>query len=257
MFPTLLRIGEFRLATYGVLVAAGYLLGISWLSKNRSRMGLGEEDFWNLIYWLFGGALVGGKLLYLAVEWRSVMDGTLSPLRDLRYGFVFYGGVFGSMTAGIIWCRRHGSSFAKIADYIGVALPFGHAIGRFGCLAAGCCAGRPTAMPWGIRFTNPEALVDPSMAAFALHPVQIYESAADLAVTALVFFTLGKVQSGNLREGAAFSVYLGAYGVARFCLEGFRGDDRGQGFWGFSPAQILAVVTLSGVAVFLSRRRTA
>jgi len=53
MHPTIIQIGDFRLATYGVLVAAGYLIGILWLGAQREKMGLSEERFWTLIYVLF------------------------------------------------------------------------------------------------------------------------------------------------------------------------------------------------------------
>ncbi|MBI3299300.1 MAG: prolipoprotein diacylglyceryl transferase [Elusimicrobia bacterium] len=257
MFPTLLRIGEFRLATYGVVVAAGYLLGIWWLTRQREKMGLTEDDFWSLVYWLFAGALIGGKLLYLAVEWRALFDGTLHPLRDIRYGFVFYGGVLGSMAFGTFWCRRRSQSFAKFADYFAVALPLGHAVGRLACLTSGCCVGRPTSLPWAIRFTHPEALVDPALLGVPLHPVQAYESAADLAVTALALKVLGWVDAGKLRHGAGWAAYLAAYGVARFVLESFRGDDRGQGLLGLSPARALAIATTFGAVIYLARSRRA
>ncbi len=257
MFPTVLRLGGFRLATYGVLVASGYLLGISWLSRRREAMGLDEPGFWNIVYVLFFGAILGGKLLYLGVEWRAVLDGRIHPLQDFRYGFVFFGGVLGSCLTGLVWCRREGLSFARIADYIGVALPMGHAVGRWGCLAAGCCYGRPTALPWGIRFSNPESLVDPALFGVPLHPTQLYESAADAAVAALAYQVLKRVEAKRLWPGAAFAVYFGAYSCARFVLESFRGDDRGAGVLGLSPSRALALAVLASVGFVWARRRAA
>ncbi|MDE2291737.1 MAG: prolipoprotein diacylglyceryl transferase, partial [Elusimicrobia bacterium] len=204
MHPTLLRLGSFRLATYGVLVASGYLLAIWWLSRRRERLGLSEDDFWNLIYVIFGGAILGGKLLYLGVSWRDIAAGTLHPLRDFRYGFVFYGGVLGSMLAGGAWCRHKGWSFARLSDTFAVALPVGQAVGRWGCLMAGCCYGRPTTMPWGITFTSPECLVSPELLGRPLHPTQLYESAADLLVAWLCWKALARVERKEWRAGAAF-----------------------------------------------------
>ena len=257
MFPTVLRIGDFRLATYGVLVASGYLLGIWWLTSRREKMGLSEDDFWSLVYWLFGGALIGGKLLYMGVEWRALLSGDLHPLRDFRYGFVFYGGVIGSMLSGLYWCRRRGLSFARYCDYFAVALPIGHALGRLGCLAAGCCAGKPSALPWAVRFTDPEALVPQTLLGVPLHPVQFYESTADLLVAGLAWRLLGGVESGRLPRGTAWAGYLAAYGGARFLLEFFRGDDRGQGLFGLPPSQVLALLLCAGASFYLLRRRAA
>lgn len=250
MFPTLITIGGFRLATYGVLVAAGYLLGIWWLSRRRERMGLSEDAFWGLVYWLFAGALIGGKLLYLGVEWRALVSGELHPLRDLRYGFVFFGGVAGSMAAGTVWCLRNKASFAKLSDYFAVALPLGHALGRLGCLAAGCCGGKPTDLPWGIVFTHPESLVSLPLAGVPLHPFQVYESAANLAAAWVAVKVLGRIEAGALRHGSGWAAYLGVYGAARFFLETLRGDDRGQGLLWLSPSQAVGALAVAASTVW-------
>jgi phosphatidylglycerol:prolipoprotein diacylglycerol transferase len=255
MFPTLLQVGGFRLATYGVLVASGYLLGIWWLARNRARMKLDEEAFWSLVYWLFAGALIGGKLLYLGVEWKALASGALHPVRDLRYGFVFFGGVTGSMAAGVLWCRRNAASFARLSDFFAVALPMGHALGRLGCLAAGCCAGRPTGMPWGIRFTDPDSLVNPLLAGVPLHPFPLYESAANAAAAWACSRVLLRVEAGTVRAGSGWAAYLGLYGFARFFLETFRGDDRGQGVLGLSPSQAVGALAMAGAAWWWATRR--
>lgn len=239
MFPTLLRVGSFELSTYGVLVAAGYAAGIWWLSRRRGEMGLSEDAFWDLVYWLFGGALVGGKLVYAAVE----RDVTLL-WRDLRYGFVFYGGFAGAALAGWIACLRKGLSFRRLSDHFGVALPLGHAVGRLGCLAAGCCYGRHTALPWGLPMAG-----DPSR-----HPTQVYESLANLAVAAVVARAgLPRVRDGRWRAGSAFALYAALYAGARFAIEFLRDDARGAFALGLSPSQWIAAAALLLVIAWTRR----
>lgn len=242
MFPTLLKIGAFELSTYGVLVAAGYIAGIHWIKSHRSEMGLSEDDFWNLVYAIFAGALIGGKIGYVAAE------GDVTLLwRDIRYGFVFYAGFFGAAFAGWIYCRRKGWSFLKLSDYFGVALPIGHAIGRLGCLAAGCCYGRHTDLPWGLPMDG-----DPSR-----HPTQLYEAAANAAIAFLVArYGLKAVRDGKWRPGSAFFLYIALYAIARFTIEFFRGDDRGGFVAGLSPSQLgaIAALVVSGIYLWRSKR---
>lgn len=241
MFPTLLKIGPFELSTYGVLVAAGYVAAILWLQSRRTEMGLSEDAFWDLVYWLFGGALLGGKLGYVIVE-RDVTLLWTQP----RYGFVFYGGFLGSVLAGWIASRRRKFSFAKLSDWFGVALPIGHAIGRLGCLAAGCCYGAHTDLPWGIPLSG-----DPSR-----HPTQVYEAAANaLIALAVARVGLPRTRDGRWKPGSAFLLYTALYAAVRFLIEFVRADDRGFVLAGLSPSQWTAAGVLIAVAGFTAWRR--
>jgi phosphatidylglycerol:prolipoprotein diacylglycerol transferase len=205
-------------------------------------MGLTEDAFWDLVYWLFGGALIGGKLGYAFVE----RDVTVL-WHDVRYGFVFYGGFLGSALAGWIASRRMKFSFAKLSDYFGVALPIGHAIGRLGCLAAGCCYGAHTDLPWGIPLAG-----DPSR-----HPTQLYEAAANL----LIAFTVARValprtRDGRWKAGSGFLLYIALYATARFLVEIVRADDRGASIVGLSPSQFVALAALAAAGVTAWRRKS-
>jgi phosphatidylglycerol---prolipoprotein diacylglyceryl transferase len=258
MHPVLIRIGPLTLSTYGVLVAAAYLTGILWLKARIAEMPrMTEDKFWTLIYGVFFGALAGGKLLYVAVEWRAFASGELGVLRDFRYGFVFFGGLIGALGAGAWLRRRLDIPFLATADYFGVALPLSHWIGRLGCLAAGCCYGRPTSLPWGVRLggdpasSTPAALWD-----VPLHPAQLYEAAWDLAIALLLWkAVLPRVKDGRLPRGSVFFGYAALYACGRFVIEFFRGDPRGGGALGLSVSQWLALAALLACGASVERLR--
>jgi len=256
MHPVLIALGPLHLSTYGAAVAAGYLVAILWLKSQMAAMGLDERGFWRLIYCLFFGAIAGGKLLYWAVSYREILDGQLSPLGDFRYGFVFFGGVLGALAMGYVAKLWLGFRFLAIADYIGVALPFGHALGRLGCLAAGCCYGRPTGLPWGIALGGDPASVTPrELWGIPLHPTQLYESAANLGIGFfLLKVLLPRAQRRELSAGTVFLAYVALYSAARFVIEFFRFDDRGASLPPFSVSQWLALTGIAAVAAVLARR---
>lgn len=243
MHPLLFSLGHFTVASYGVLAALAYLTAILWLKSKRPRMDLGEDEFWRLVYAVFFGALLGGKLLYLALEWHEHPGGPFSIIGSLRYGFVFYGGLIGGMLGGILAMRRARQDKLRVADYFATALPMGHWIGRLGCFMAGCCYGRPSSLPWAVAFPEkPLTIIPPYLWGIPIHPTQLYESAYELALCLIsVFFILPAIERGRLKSGTALWSYLLLYSAARFLNEFLRGDDRG-GFWlSLSISQWLAL----------------
>ncbi|MBI5623902.1 MAG: prolipoprotein diacylglyceryl transferase [Elusimicrobia bacterium] len=263
MFPVILELGPLRIPAYGFFVALGYLTAILWLRSRKAAMGLDEDRFWFLIYGVFFGALAGGKLMFLAVEHRRLLSGELHFFSDLRYGFVFFGGFFGACLAGFWCCRRKGVAFLEAADFFAPALALGHAVGRLGCLASGCCHGRPTTLPWGLSMGGHPLCTTPhELWGVPLHPAQLYEALGNAAIAlVLVKAVLPRVRSGpgpgRWPAGSAFLAYLAAYSCLRFGVEAFRGDDRGMS-WGLSVAQWTAGACLIAAvaAGALLRRNT-
>lgn len=255
MHPVLVDFGVFAIPSYGALVAAGYLTGIFWLKANIRYMNLSEDGFWDLIYYLFFGAIAGGKILYILVEYRQFLSGQLGFFRDFRYGFVFFGGVLGSLAMGLFARRRLKFDIWAVYDYFATALPLGHAIGRLGCLASGCCYGRPTGMPWGLSLGGHPASTTPhELWGIPLHPTQIYEALGNVGIFLFLRFgLLPRIQKKELVTGTACLAYAVLYFLLRFLVENFRGDDRGM-LAGLATSQWLALTGLAIAGFFIHKR---
>ncbi|MFA6316032.1 MAG: prolipoprotein diacylglyceryl transferase [Elusimicrobiota bacterium] len=268
MLPILLDLGAVKIPAYGFFTALGYLTAILWLRSRRSALGWSEDQFWFVVYGVFIGALLGGKLMFLAVEYRRLASVGLGSFSDLRYGFVFFGGFFGASLAGLWCCRRKGLDFLAGADQFAPALALGHAIGRLGCLASGCCHGAPTTLPWGLRLGgHPLSATPPELWGVPLHPVQLYESGGNLLIALFLARAvlprcgpagLGAAPDGlsgrSLPVGSAFVAYMALYPVLRFGVEFLRGDDRGIAL-GLSTAQWTALGCLAFAAWAWTRLR--
>jgi phosphatidylglycerol:prolipoprotein diacylglycerol transferase len=168
----------------------------------------------------------------------------------------FYGGFIGALLAAGIFFRRHPQlPFWRAADLCGPAIALGQAIGRIGCFMAGDDYGRPTHLPWGVAFTDPDAArIGGAPLGVPLHPVQLYES----AVCLVLFVLLVRLTRRKRFDGEVILAYTLAYAIARFVIEYLRGDaDRGFVFGGLlSTSQFIAAI-LGPVAVvlWLVRRR--
>ena len=258
MHPFVFEVCGFHLASYGVLVAMGYAAGIWYVLRRAQDFAFDRDTLWNFSAVLVAGALLGGKVLYVLISWGSMpgnaAEKSLYFLRDIRYGFVFYGGVFGALAAAYWYSRLKKFALLPAADIFAPATALGHAFGRVGCFFAGCCFGRPAASG-GVVFSSPDSLVDRSLLGVPLYPVQLYEAGANL----LIFLVLHRLSSGKYlaRQGAVMALYCILYSAVRFSLEFLRGDDRGATPLGLSPSQwiaIFAVIAAVSAWSFLPRK---
>ncbi|WP_428050379.1 prolipoprotein diacylglyceryl transferase [Candidatus Avelusimicrobium caledoniensis] len=241
MHPVFLHIGPFELASYGVMTALGYAVASYYLLRHLPK-NIDKDTFWNLIFIIFMGALVGAKLLFILVTWPQ-LNGTMWEkmtyfAQNFRYGFVFYGGLIVAVAALIIYMKKKNLPLLPTSDFIITGLPLGHAFGRVGCFLAGCCHGKPTALPWGVIFSDPHAMVSPDLIGVPVHPVQLYEAVGNL----LIFFLLHKLYNRPHKNGMILVAYIACYGTLRFVLEFFRGDFRGTYIFGLSPAQLITLL---------------
>jgi phosphatidylglycerol:prolipoprotein diacylglycerol transferase len=164
-------------------------------------------------------------------------------------GLVFYGGLLGATVVSVFYLHWKNMPLWKTADALSTSIALGSALGRVGCLMYGCCYGRPTEMPWGIRFP-----VDHETAGQVVHPTQIYDSLLNLVLYGLLAWGYRRRQF----DGQIFAGYLLGYAVLRICAEMFRGDYRSLylGNWA-TPAQVLSgLIFVIGAGLWwqLSRR---
>jgi phosphatidylglycerol---prolipoprotein diacylglyceryl transferase len=218
MLPKLISIGSFYIPTYGVLVALGFLVGLGITLRLARRAGMPEEKITNLAVYCAIAGLVGAKLfMFLFDLGYYVRDpGRIFTLETLQAAGVFHGGFIGALLMALFYMRRQQLHPMKTLDVFAPGVAIGQAIGRLGCFAAGCCWGRECNLPWGVRFRSDFAAPVPLDK--TLHPVQLYESAADL----LIFAILYKQASRAHRPGQVIGWYLVLYSTARFAIEFFR-----------------------------------
>src|SRR5262249_42878339 len=146
MFPYLFNFFGFHLPTYGLLVAIAYLTALALTARLARRAGLDSEMVLNLgIYCAIAG-IVGAKLLMILVAFHDYASNPrmLFSLATLQAAGIFYGGLIAALVTAWFYMRRHGMPVLATADVLAPGAALGHAIGRLGCFAAGCCWGAET-----------------------------------------------------------------------------------------------------------------
>src|SRR5438552_8943828 len=255
MYPRLFELGPITVYTYGVLLAAAYLLGLKLAMVRASRRGLDAGRVLDLGIYIIISALIGAKLLLLITDFRTFQANPAELLTLARSGGVFYGGLILAVVVALWFIRRAGLPLWTTCDVFAPGIALGHVVGRFGCFFAGCCYGKPTSVPWAITFTDPFAAANVGTPlGVHLHPTQVYEAGAELLILILL---LVMERKSKAFPGRTFWLYILLYAISRFIIEFFRGDERGTvGI--FSTSQFISIVLAPlavGMLVYLARRR--
>ena len=254
MYPRLFELGPITLYTYGVLLAAAYLVGLKLAMVRAKARGLDANRVLDLGIYIIISALVGAKLLLLVTDFRTFRADPRELLTLARSGGVFYGGLILAVIVALWYIRRVGLPLWTTCDVFAPGIALGHVVGRFGCFFAGCCYGKPTTKPWGITFTDPFAASNVGTPlGIPLHPTQLYEAGAELLILIVLLVTERK---GRPFSGRTFWLYMLLYAISRFIIEFFCGDERGTVFM-FSTSQFISILLAPlaiGMLVYLSRR---
>lgn len=213
----LVRMGEFKLHTYGVMLSLGFVVGITLAVIEARRVGEHPEKVLDLTFWILISSIVGSRILYILTTLDEYVAEPAKLFRVWEGGLVFYGGLLGAIAMSVWFTKRHQMSFWKIADTLIPSVVLGQTFGRIGCFSAGCCFGKPAPadMSWAVKF--------PEGAAAQLgmiHPTQMYEAFANL----FIFFLLLWVRTRKTFHGAVLVAYMLGYSLLRFVIETVRGD---------------------------------
>ncbi len=227
--------------SYGLMIAIGILVAASLLLKRGKERGYDEDSLLNLIILTVIGGVVGGKLLFIITEFKSILEDP-SILLNFGYGFVVYGALIVGAFTIYLYCKNKDWKVFEILDLVTPGLAIAQGFGRIGCFLAGCCYGRETNLSIGVEV--PINSLAP--AGIHLHPTQIYSSIFDF----LLGFFLLYYSRKEKKSGKVVSMYLIIYSIGRFIVEFFRNDPRGNvGL--LSTSQFIAVFTLIlGLVIF-------
>jgi phosphatidylglycerol:prolipoprotein diacylglycerol transferase len=260
--PFIIHIGPLEVTGYGIMLMVAFLMGGWLIARQLREAGLKDDYAADMVAAAVIGGIIGAKLWYVALTGDP--DSLFS-----RGGLVWYGGFIGGALAVILNSLRLGVPLRWTMQVGGPALAAAYALGRVGCFLVNDDYGRPTDLPWGVKFPEglppstagnlknlfgvpvPEGL-DPATV-LAVHPTQLYEVAAMLAA----FAVLWSLRKNGRPVGWLFGLYLVFAGVERFLVEILRAkDDRFLG--PFTLAQLTSVIiVVIGLALLYAWRRGA
>lgn len=245
MHPIVIKIGSIEIRYYGVMIALAFIAGAIIGEKEAKRKGFPQGVVYDLLSYLLIAAILGARLYYVIFsEPLWFLSHPVEILAIWKGGLSLHGGVLGGLLAGIWYSKRLGLPVWQFADVLAPSVALGQTIGRIGCTMNGCSYGKPTTLPWGIVFTDPNSLAPHGI---PLHPTQIYE----LLMSFVLFLGLWYIRKPVRFDGHLFITYLIGYGVIRFFLEFFRGDSLLLFNLIPVPHAISVVIVLIGLGLYI------
>lgn len=210
MFPELFQLGPIHLHSFGAMMAIAFLVGTALGLSEAKRLGLDEDKLLNVILITLIASILGARALYVMEHLQQFRREWGSVLAMWQGGLTLYGGIVAGTFAGLVAARRMGLPRWLVADALAPSLAIGIMFGRIGCFLNGCCYGRPTLMPWGVRFPR-ESFAALEFGDTPVQPSQLYNAAIALALF-LIFWTRRR----HFRvPGVMFWTFIMVFALAR------------------------------------------
>jgi len=250
MLPVLFNIGPLSIHTYGVFVAAGFLAGLAVAMRLARSENISAGLMMDMGFVILIAALVGSRAMYVLLNFSFYIKNPMDAFKLWEGGLVFSGGLAAAALVMAWYIRRHRLSWWKTGDVWAPGIALGQAIGRIGCLMAGCCYGRPAYdLPWAVTFSDPVCLAPTGV---PLHPAQLYSTLSGL----VIFGVLMAVFTRKKFHGQILLWFVILHSTARLLVERFRGDFRGELFAGsMTLTQLVTLLLLSAAVLTLIYRK--
>jgi phosphatidylglycerol:prolipoprotein diacylglycerol transferase len=219
MHPILVNLGPLPIHTYGFMIAVGFLSSVAVIKRLALRSQLDVDRVLDLTFMCLLIGILGARTLFIITRFSYYISNPLDIFKIWEGGLVFLGGPLAVFPFLIWYVKKHKLPIWKTMDVLAPGLVIGHALGRFGCLAAGCCYGKPTGSSWyGVRLYS--ELVERQFQGVLLHPTQLYEAGALF----ILLFGLLVVFKYKKFDGEVALTYLLSYPIIRSIIEVYRGD---------------------------------
>ena len=233
MHPELFHWGPLHVRSYGAMMAVAFLFG-TWLAlKDARRRGLDEDRLVSVILVALVAGVLGARLLYVIEHVDEFRREWGSAVAIWEGGLTLYGGIVAGAFGGLVAARKFGLPMWAVADTLTPSLAIGTMFGRIGCFLNGCCYGRPTSLPWGVRFPE-NIFAGVEFGNAALHPSQLY-----FALAGLLLFVYAWGARTRLRvPGHLFWSFIAVFALVRIPLDLTRAYEPGAMLGRVGPVPI-------------------
>lgn len=288
--PRGLAIGGFKIAFYGVLIAAGMLLGIAISRWKARKTGQDQDIYLDFALWAIPFSVLGARIYYVIFQWDQFKDNFWSIFNIRQGGLAIYGGVIVAILSVIIYSRIKKMNLGLMADTGIIGLILGQIIGRWGnffnrevfgkftdsvfamqidisdkalssiynpslvseSLLRNMFAGKEDTLNNIIEIRNNIMVLSDGRQFIQVHPTFLYESVWNILVLIILLIAWPKKKF----NGEILLLYFAGYGFGRFFIEGIRTDQLYIWGTGLAVSQVLSAILFIAAVILIVIFRT-
>ena len=129
--PIAFSIGALKVHWYGLILGSAALVGLLLAIREGKRFGISQEFFMDLLLLGVPSAIIGARIYFVAFMWEDYKDNLWDIFKIWNGGIAIYGALIGAIICAVIFVRRRGYNFWRIADICAPSLIVGQMIGRW------------------------------------------------------------------------------------------------------------------------------
>ncbi|WP_433922301.1 prolipoprotein diacylglyceryl transferase [Paenibacillus taichungensis] len=224
--PIAFSIGALKVHWYGLILGTAALVGLLLVIREGKRYNIPQEVFMDMVLLGVPSAIIGARIYYVAFRWDDYKDNFWDVFKIWNGGIAIYGALIGAIICAVIFFRRKGYNFWRMADICAPGLIVGQMIGRWGNFVNQEAYGGPVEESFlRDKLHLPDFIVNQmNVEGVFHHPAFLYESMWSL-VGLVILLVLRRQKF--LRAGELFMSYFIWYSIGRFFIEALRTDSLG------------------------------
>lgn len=251
--PILIRIGNFGIRWYAVLIAFGIILAYLLGREEMKRERINED---HVVEALFYGVITGvvfARAYYVLFNLDYYLKNPKEIFMTWKGGMAIHGGIFAAFLVLYLYTKFKKNvsfTFLQGLDILFTYFPLAQAIGRWGNFFNYEAFGKPTDLPWKMFVPLSRRPIGYEKFSY-FHPTFLYESLWDLMTFAILYTYIKRFRKNF---GEVFALYLIIYSIGRYFIEGLRLDSLYLGT--LRVAQLVSVVFIVfGILLFTHVRK--
>ncbi len=154
MYPELFRLPftQLTVKSYGLMMVVGFLAAVAIIRRLSRDITPDPQMITNASLYALVAGVVGARLFYIFHYFEHFRSQPLAVFAIWKGGLELLGGVLGAVAVIILYLIHHKLPLRQYLDILAIGLMAALMFGRIGCFLNGCCYGKPTDIPWAVRF---------------------------------------------------------------------------------------------------------